>query len=54
MEKQTRINKYKELRDEMKEEVAIDRQVTYEQDDERMMIFYLFFHKTIKKIFKIL
>ncbi|BFK23345.1 hypothetical protein F300043A5_16400 [Massilimicrobiota timonensis] len=34
MEKQTRINKYKELRDEMKEEVAIDRQVTYEQDDE--------------------
>lgn len=33
MEKQTRINKYKELRDEMKEEVAIDRQVTYEQDD---------------------
>lgn len=34
MEKQTRINKYKDLRDEMKEEVAIDRQVTYEQDDE--------------------
>ena len=34
MEKHTRINKYKELRDEMKEEVAIDRQVTYEQDDE--------------------
>lgn len=34
MEKQTRINKYKELRDEMKEEVAIDRQMTYEQDDE--------------------
>lgn len=34
MEKQTRINKYKELRDEMKEEVAIDRQVTYEQDNE--------------------
>ena len=34
MEKQTRINKYKELRDEMKEEVAIDRHVTYEQDDE--------------------
>ena len=34
MEKQTRINKYKELRDEMKEEVAIDRQVTYDQDDE--------------------
>ena len=30
MEKQTRINKYKELRDEMKEEVAIDRQMTYE------------------------
>ena len=63
MEKQTRINKYKELRDEMKEEVAIDRQVTYEQDDEdddsnavlaNNMIFYLFFHKTIKKIFKIL
>lgn len=53
MEKQTRINKYKELRDEMKEEVAIDRQVTYEQDDEDDD-FYLFFHKTIKKIFKIL
>ena len=34
MEKQTRINKYKELRDEMKEEVAINSQVTYEQDDE--------------------
>lgn len=34
MEKQTRINKYKELRDEMKEEVAIDRQMTYEQDEE--------------------
>lgn len=34
MEKQTRINKYKELRDEMKEEVAIDRQMTFEQEDE--------------------
>lgn len=34
MEKQTRINKYKTLRDEMKEEVAIDRQITVEQEDE--------------------
>ncbi|WP_050636692.1 hypothetical protein [Candidatus Stoquefichus sp. SB1] len=37
MEKQTRINKYKELRDEMKEEVAIDHHVvksTDESDDD--------------------
>ena len=34
MEKQTRINKYKELRDEMKEEVAIDRQIPQTTVDE--------------------
>ncbi|WP_028043418.1 hypothetical protein [Candidatus Stoquefichus massiliensis] len=33
MEKQTRINKYKELREEMKEEVAIDRHVVETSDD---------------------
>lgn len=34
MEKQTRINKYRELREEMKEEVGIERQVLSSQDDE--------------------
>lgn len=34
MEKQTRINKYKELRDEMKEEVAIDRHAAFDSNDE--------------------
>ena len=34
MEKQTRVNKYKELREEMKEEVAIDRHVNITSDDE--------------------
>lgn len=34
MEKQTRVNKYKELREEMKEEVAIDRIVVDEKDVE--------------------
>ena len=34
MEKQTRINKYKELREEMKEEVGIDRQIKPEKDEE--------------------
>lgn len=34
MEKQTRVNKYKELREEMKEEVAIDRHVVEENIDE--------------------
>lgn len=33
MEKQTRINKYKDLREEMKEEVAIDRHVIETSDD---------------------
>ena len=42
MEKQTRINKYKELRDEMKEEVAIDRQMTFEQEDEEDDFFIIF------------
>lgn len=41
MEKQTRINKYKDLRDEMKEEVAIDRHVFDEQneDDDEFLAF---------------
>ena len=34
MEKQTRINKYKDLREEMKEEVAIDRRVVTTSTDE--------------------
>ena len=38
MEKQTRINKYKDLREEMKEEVAIDRRVVKHQQM-TMMIF---------------
>lgn len=41
MEKQTRINKYKDLREEMKEEVAIDRHVFDEQteDDDEFLAF---------------
>ncbi len=37
MEKQTRVSKYKELRDEMKEEVAINRDIeptSHEEDDD--------------------
>lgn len=34
MEKQTRISKYKDLRNEMKEEVGIDRQIDINQNDE--------------------
>ena len=35
MEKQTRVSKYKELRDEMKEEVAINRDMnTASQEEE--------------------
>ena len=41
MEKQTRINKYKDLREEMKEEVAIDRRVvtTSADDDDDFLAF---------------
>ncbi|MEG0592800.1 MAG: hypothetical protein RR512_05760 [Coprobacillus sp.] len=41
MEKQTRINKYKDLREEMKEEVAIDRHVFDEptEDDDEFLAF---------------
>ena len=41
MEKQTRINKYKDLREEMKEEVAIDRRVvtTSADDDDDFSIY---------------
>lgn len=34
MEKQTRVSKYKDLREEMKEEVAIDRHVSVTPEDE--------------------
>lgn len=48
MEKQTRVSKYKELRDEMKEEVAINQQVndvSIEEDDD----FLAFLPKEEKK-----
>lgn len=41
MEKETRVSKYKELREEMKEEVAIDRSIapTVEDDDDDFLAF---------------
>ena len=44
MEKQTRINKYKDLREEMKEEVAINQHQSVpaiDEDDDDFWLFYL-------------
>jgi len=49
MEKETRINKYKELRDEMKEEVAIDRHVIVDVEEEGDDDFLAFLPKKEEK-----